>query len=320
MPIDSNLLTAREPADRRLLVDHITNQPAALDDKLRDRGAVVFRGFEFSPADHAEQLFGALNAEMLTYTERSSPRTEVADRVYTATDYPARHPIPFHNENSYQMSWPRWLLFYCENPAETGGETLISDVRTVAESLSADTVEDFAGRGWSVQRNFGGPIGLDWQTVFQTDDRAQVEQYCASQSIECEWLADARLRTRASRSAFARHPESDDRVWFNHAAFFNVSSLDEATSAALLDMFEEDELPSQTYYGDGERIPDGVLTEIRTAYDEASYSHVWTPGDVMIVDNMRMAHARRPFTGDRRIMVAMAGTVHREDVEWVSAP
>jgi alpha-ketoglutarate-dependent taurine dioxygenase len=33
----------------------------------------------------------------------------------------------------------------------------------------------------------------------------------------------------------------------------------------------------------------------------------WQKGDIISLDNMRTAHARMPFKGERRIAVAMAG-------------
>jgi hypothetical protein len=33
----------------------------------------------------------------------------------------------------------------------------------------------------------------------------------------------------------------------------------------------------------------------------------WVEGDLMLIDNVLVAHGRRPFTGPRRVLVAMAG-------------
>ena len=52
--------------------------------------------------------------------ERSSPRHEVADQVYTSTDHPPRHPIPLHNEQSYNITWPL-RIFHCVLPPASGG-------------------------------------------------------------------------------------------------------------------------------------------------------------------------------------------------------
>ena len=64
--------------------------------------------------------------------------------------------------------------------------------------------------------------------------------------------------------------------------------------------------PTNTYYGDGGAIPDEVTDHLRAVYRANSVRFDWQRDDVLIVDNMLTAHAREPFTGPRRIAVAMA--------------
>ena len=117
-------------------------------------------------------------------------------------------------------------------------------------------------------RNFGDGFGLPWQTVFQTTNPAEVETFCRSHGIEFEWKKGNRLRTRQVRQAVAIHPKTGDIVWFNHAAFFHISTLEPNISEALLAEFLEEDLPHNTYYGDGSPIEPAVLDEIRTAYQQ----------------------------------------------------
>jgi len=94
--------------------------------------------------------------------------------------------------------------------------------------------------------------------------------------------------------------------WFNHAAFFHVSTLDAPIRDALLSQFSEEDLPSNTYYGDGEPIEPGVLDQLRSAYSDATRVFAWQVGDLLLLDNMLMAHGREPFTGPRSILVGLA--------------
>ena len=35
------------------------------------------------------------------------------------------------------------------------------------------------------------------------------------------------------------------------------------------------------------------------------YSHAWRPGDVIVIDNLRVMHGRRPFTGSRSVLAGL---------------
>src|SRR5262249_42308971 len=94
--------------------------------------------------------------------------------------------------------------------------------------------------------------------------------------------------------------------WFNQAHLFHVSSLRAELRAALLAEFGEGELPRNACYGDGSPIEAAVLDEIRAAYAKASVAFPWEEGDVVMLDNMLVAHGRRPFAGARKVVVAMA--------------
>jgi alpha-ketoglutarate-dependent taurine dioxygenase len=279
---------------------------------LASHAGVLFRGFRVKAAADFEQLIMAVAGHALEYRERSSPRSRVGGNIYTSTDYPPAQSIFLHNENSYQQTWPLMLFFCCETAPLSGGETPIADCRNVLRRLSPSTVERFRRKGWMYVRNFGDGFGLDWQTVFQTTDRAAVEEHCRRNDIEVEWKPGNRLRTRAVRPALARHPRTGEEVWFNHATFFHVSTLEQEVRQALLAEFGGDELPTNSFYGDGSPIESEVLEELREAYRRETVTFPWQKGDVLVLDNMLAAHGRAPYAGPRNILVGMAEAVGRD--------
>ena len=97
-------------------------------------------------------------------------------------------------------------------------------------------------------------------------------------------------------------------VW----AFANAGHLDAGLFAALakadegsIDEFDEEDLPYNTFYGDGGRIDPGVVSHLNDAYDAELIKFRWQVDDVHLIDNVRMAHAREPYEGDRLILVAL---------------
>jgi alpha-ketoglutarate-dependent taurine dioxygenase len=285
-----------------------------LEAELLKHGAILFRNFSLTNVNDFEKVLHALTDDLLEYRERSSPRSAVGDKIYTSTDYPATQSIFPHNEHSYSKKFPLKLFFFCLTPAESGGETPIADCRKILARLSQTTRQAFTEKKWMYVRNFNDGFGLPWQTVFQTEDKAKVEQYCRDFDIEVEWKEGDRLRTRQVRPAVATHPKTGDSVWFNHATFFHVSTLEASTRDELLTEFKEENLPNNTYFGDGSRIAPSVLDELRSAYKQELVSFPWQQGDLLMIDNMLTAHSRSAFTGDRKVLVAMSDAYSRDDI------
>jgi alpha-ketoglutarate-dependent taurine dioxygenase len=277
-----------------------------IDRELQKHGGLLFRGFDIPAVGDFDQAVRSISGDLLEYRERSSPRHAVAGKIYTSTDYPPDQPIFLHNENSYQKTWPMRIFFFCHVEPADRGETPIADTRKVFARLDPAVRAKFAGLGWMYVRNFGDGFGLDWQTVFQTDDRARVEEHCRVSGIEVEWKSDGRLRTRAVRRAWAKHPTTGEPVWFNHATFFHISTLTAGVREALLEEFAEEDLPANTYYGDGSPIEPEVLDHLRAAYDAETIRFPWCRGDLLMLDNMMVAHGRAPYSGARQILVGMS--------------
>ena len=288
------------------LAEFILRGRETLRESLRGSGALLFRGFSVPGIDSFQGAVKALSGDPLEYSERSSPRSAIRGRVYTSTDYPPAAEIFLHNENSYQAAWPGMLYFYCLEPPASNGATPLADTRRILASIDRAVREEFERRQWMVVRNYHADLGIPWTDAFNTKSRREVEQYCERNGIEAEWRPGDGLRTRAVRRAVHHHPQLGIPVWFNHATVFHVSTLQAEVAEGLLEMFGEEGLPSNTYYGDGGRIPDDVMDHLRLCYRAASSRFDYCRGDVLVIDNMLTAHGREPFTGPRRIAVAMA--------------
>ena len=104
-------------------------------------------------------------------------------------------------------------------------------------------------------------------------------------------------------------------AWFNQAQHWHVSCLDQATREATLDLFKEEDLPRQCYYGDGTSIEDWEMAEILETYRRHEVSFAWQRGDVMMLDNILTAHARNRFVGERKLLVTMGDMLSYAEVD-----
>ncbi len=233
------------------------------------------------------------------------PRTDEGDKVYGSTPYPADKAILFHNESSHLHCFPLKIWFYCVQPAVQGGETPIVDCRKAYQLLSPQLREKLATKQLIYVRNFAEGLDVSWQHFFQTTDKNEVENYCHKAGIEFEWYDNNGLLTRQIRPAVVTHPKTGEPVFFNQIQLHHVSYLDTEVRESLLAMFGESKLPRNVYFGDGMPILEEEIAEINAIYEQSKTSFSWQKGDILMLDNMLVAHGRNPYSGQRKIVVAM---------------
>jgi len=271
---------------------------------LQREGALLFRDCRVNTPAAFENLAQALCSELFgEYGDL--PRTGIGGKVYGSTPYPEDQTILFHNESSHLHHWPLKIFFYCVTAAEQGGETPLVDGRKLLALLDPKIREQLAQRKLMYVRNFTEGLDVKWQDFFRTNDKAVVEEQCRKNLTEVEWMDGDRLRTRRICPAIARHVQSGEPVFFNQILLHHVLCLDPAVRQSMRSLFSEEDFPRQVYYGDGTCIEDSVVEEIRELYWQTAVKFPWQEGDVLAVDNMLVAHARMPFKGPRKILVAM---------------
>ena len=275
-----------------------------VEDSLHDFGAIRFKTTCLRNVSDFERLLDLMGRKLMRYEFASTPRQQLKGSVYSSTEYPADQEIFLHNEMAYTTVWPSMLWFYCETAAEKGGETPIADSRRIYEKLDPLVTRIFEEKGLLYVRNYRPGLDLPWQQVFQTSDRQVVGQICERMGITCAWSGEE-LRTTQRCHGTVSHPTTGEPVWFNQAHLFHASNLPAEYRELLLSMYSEDELPRNALFGDGTRIDDALLTEVRSAMLEEKRTFAWEAGDLLVLDNLMFAHGREPFVGPRKIAVAM---------------
>ena len=229
---------------------------SAAQDLLQEHGGVLFRGFAGDQSDSrfCNEFAKMFADELLTYEFASTPRTDLGDGVYTATEYPSHQIIPLHNEQSYTLQWPLNIWFHCVTAPKEGGETPIADSRKIYNAMPVEIRQRFESKKLLYVRNYGNGLDLSWEQVFNTDSKGQVEEYCRKNNINFKWKEDGELRTWQRCQATAQHHTTKDWFWFN----------------------------------------------------EHTVKFPWQKGDFLMLDNMLAAHGRSTFSGERKVVVAMA--------------
>lgn len=267
-------------------------------------GGVLLRGFDVPSVDDFQQFAAAFGHSLLSYEFASTPRSAVSSGIYTSTEYPAHQHIPLHNEQAYTREWPMKIWFHCVTASPEGGETPIADSRAIYRRMPAEIRERFAP-GILYVRNYGD-FDMPWQKVFNTEDRAEVEAFCQRAGIRCEWKPDGDLRTTQLCQSIETHPVTGEQVWFNQGHLFHVSNLQPEVRESLEELLDPEDMPRNVFFADGSPIDDAIFDEIRGVLADETVMFPWQAGDVLMLDNMLVAHARTPFKGPRKVVVAMA--------------
>jgi len=276
-------------------------------DKLNLYGAILFRGFDVGSIERFEEIGRIFCDEFSDYVGGNSPRTRVSRNVFTSTEYPKDAAISMHNEASYLPRMPQMILFYCVEPAGSGGQTPLADCRRILERIDFGVREKFERHGLLYISNMHGGrgFGRSWMDVFCTKDRGKVEARLQADNQLFEWSRSGSLRTFMRAPATTRHPRTHKNAWTNQAEQWHPSSLGDTIRAQLLAVIGENNLPHNVLLGDGSSISESDLKDIRSAMVAEERIFEWLKGDILICDNILVMHGRRPYTGNRKVLVSM---------------
>jgi len=282
-----------------------------------EHGALLFRGF------------GAAREEFVALTERCSRdfstyqggffrdrqpvggpgAPEAPGTLLTVTGSQEGFAIPLHGEMHYAGSRPSVLWFYCERPAEAGGETTLADGEEVCRMLTPEIRELFLSRRVRYRREL--PDGA-WQAAFQTDDLAEVERHCeendtrltvdpATRAIATDYLAWAIVPGRSGRRD----------TFINNVVglYMGELSLKRGTAAETIRRLSGARFPITVRMEDGAPVPGAAIKELMALNQRLAVPVAWSAGDVLMIDNTRVLHGRAAFRGPRDVYVRMAASL-----------
>ncbi|HVH44708.1 MAG TPA: TauD/TfdA family dioxygenase [Labilithrix sp.] len=272
--------------------------------KAMDRfGVVFFRGF---PVDSRgfEAIVDELAPEPLPYLGGVSPRAFVHGTVYTASESPQTLAIVQHHEMSYHSYSPRYVAFYCQTPAASGGATTISDGRAfgrMMDSAARRVMDELNEKGVLFVRNYNQYNSKSWKDTWHTSDKAELEQMLRAATAEWEWVEGDWLRTRQTKPALIRDPLSGARVVFSSINIWQRKFSSNISEAYALPLWgEEGSQPYQSFFGDGTPIPEEFIDLMHKTHDGQLVNIPWQPRDFMLINNFVGAHGKERWQGTTR--------------------
>lgn len=136
-----------------------------------------------------------------------------------------------------------------------------------------------------------------WQERFETKDRAQALARATAQNDECDaasWGPDDTLMTRITLTALWRDERGDGFLRFPRVALDAPSAMNGFRRFPL---------------GNGDVLTASEEDTVREALLSTREGVRLERGDLVLFDNLRFGHSRESFSGEREVLVGMAGEV-----------
>ena len=277
-------------------------------------GALLMRDTGLSSPHEFAAFLQAIDFHPHSYVGGTTPRTEYAAGVYSATDLPPDRCILLHQEMAYLDEVPDYVAFYCQEPAEHGQKTnLIGDMRIFTEGLPAHFTRRFHGRRARLRRRLpparaSNGVYTDkksWQESLGTADRREAERIARQRGWELAWTDDEWLEITQEPARFFRSHPIHGELWCTQALTFQPESLRLAAERDGRQADAERMAHTMAIMEDGTSI---TVEECRAWFRmvcELETPYALGRGDVIILDNMLTAHGRSTFTGSRRLFAAL---------------
>ncbi|MDG4767688.1 TauD/TfdA family dioxygenase [Solwaraspora sp. WMMD406] len=279
-----------------------------IDEALPVHGGVLLRGLPLVDRTDFERLVADLGYPRMGYQGGIAVRKQDSDVALTTTEEDPRITLSPHNEMAYLQTFPRTILFFCEQAAATGGEVPINDIRQTTRDLPDDIARTFRSRGIRYHRSLpavSSPGQMSWSDTFGTDAPTAVERHLRTSGYEYQWTDTGQLRYHYRREAFVTHPGTGEQLWFNQVTELHCSYWRSHPDFPA-DLADQD-YPATTTYGDGTPIDEDLIAALRGLLWQSTRAVRMRDGDVLVLDNQVLQHGRFAYQGTRRHFVSLAG-------------
>jgi hypothetical protein len=300
-------------------------------ESMAEQGALLFRQFPIQTYAEKRQILRALGITLEThYPFGISPRTALDEGVFKSTEVPNPFPLAAHTEMSYLPFRPGIIAFHCALAPLQYGETPLFDMRAVWEQLCDKTKAALREKNIHYKHSYprsssflSRGIGLTWPSMFKSDDKHAVSLALEQQGFDYRWGKNDRLEYTTAVPSVIRHPvtqiESLNLLlihpYVTYRAFAQLRSRQGfLMNYGLLMMTLLYSVlgcaATSVFFSDNQKIPYAMVKEICDLTWDNACLFPWQQNDLLLVDNIAIAHGRMNVVGPRKITVSL-GNLYR---------
>lgn len=237
-----------------------------------------------------------------------------------------------HTEAYYWYRQPKYISFYCEQSDCEAGETPLFDCAGIMKSIPSDLLGKLKGAKVLMQYIYASEsrtrasrqyptvqLKNTWQRIFETRDKKEVERELDRDDVEFCWMNNDELLVKVVTDLISKHPATGQLCFrgvrypsrSNHEYMLKefikprLGDRTYGTLAALLFKFRSSD-PRRYFWTDS--IVDMELSkreenDLTEAYFKNCSIFRWKTGDMILIDNLKMAHARLNVDAHRKICI-----------------
>ncbi|MBR8837277.1 MAG: TauD/TfdA family dioxygenase [Stigonema ocellatum SAG 48.90 = DSM 106950] len=304
--------------------------------QLDTYGAILFRGFEVEGAEQFQKVLELLNVQLESvYHFGSAHRVRITDKVFTSSEAPPDMIIAPHNELNMVPVRPSVLAFFCQVQPDLYGETPIINTEKLFYNLSPSLQHKIANFPQRFVRYVPNHL---LEIVFENLSREEITKLLQEQGFVFNWEEDGSIYFECSYIPLFSHPRTSrlcfclsivdclvSREWyrnigqrysFGQRLYYNwlpanlYKSFQQrlTTAATVVDGSQKRTSTLDTYFltedGHSTKMTEAEAQELGKAEWKNAAIFEWQQGDILVMDNLQVAHSRLNTKLKRKILTA----------------
>ena len=285
----------------------INKNKVSIENFLEEHGVILFSDFPVKNAENFDHFVTAFNFETFTYEKSLSNAVRInkTDKVFTANEAPKEIEIFLHHEMAQTPIYPHRIFFFCKSTSEKGGETPLCRSDHLYDAIYRENeslLKNFENYGviYNSIMSDGDELvsgqGRSWQKTLGVKNKNEAEIKLAQLGYEWTWMQGNNLSVTTCTFEAIKTLKDGRKSFFNQVI---AASLGWKKSS-------ENEV-SPVRYGNGDEIDLSAIDLIAELANSLTFLRSWEENDILLVDNFRVMHGRKPFSGRkaREILVSL---------------